>query len=1028
MTSDCGRAPRSWMECPAVLLLAVGLCGTASTACGGDDTEGSGGIPTYELADARQDEPYELEIVAGGAGPLTWEAPGSGSLPPGLTLQSVGPKTALLAGTPIIPGAFEFELTITEVDGKSTTRRYSLRVRSSLSLDGVTVAAGVEGADYEALLPASGGAPTGLRWNVVSGELPPGLRLEDTDQRVAALRGRPDPGRYLFTIAVEDGAGGRAQQDLELLVRSSLSIAAPAAPEGRTGSPYSWQLTVEGGLGQDIAWHVLDTALPPGLELASADAPLVEIRGVPVVAGTFPLSIVVEDGHEGRAELAATIEVFPALEIVTQGLPTARQGGAYAVVIQATGGGSSDYAWRLAGGQLPPGLSFSDDGETAGIFGVVTASGTFPITVEVSTPLDDAVVRSFNISVTVTAPTILTQSLPAGEWGEAYEASIEGESLVGGPVQWQVIGGWLPPGVVLEASSMATVSLSGTPRVAGDFDLTIEMSDGGGTAIADLSIRVAPSSRLAIENAVLPSALLGASYERVVRVRNASGPVLWTVVEGALPAGIALADGALVGAPAEAGRFDFELEARDGAGDSARARFLLFVRPQPKWVLMQHGEVFCGPSDVTALEVTGGLAGESRTVATGQGSGCSNYVSDLTVSADSRFGAFEVGSLAASSRYLVDLRGDSSPARYLGPQPGDRSGLLEWSPDATMARFATETQPWQYRHWVLDLTAPTPTPVPLASGPASLDIEWSPDGRKLAFLSSDGSALYVAERGGGTSWTTRSYDIGPASATWPVHWTPDSRRVVYGKHGTAQTGGVFQLDTTEAAPSPVRLTPPGLDHNSNFIRMSPDGALWLVPTYSDSYVIDMSTESVHTRRVAGPIEVLWIAPSPDGRKFLVRERLPLRSWMIIDLEAETPTPVPVGMEGIDVDQVGWAPDSQRLIVSAEEGLFLATPGAPAILEQIDTTGGDVAFPAPDLVLNVNRVIDLAVPPAERQPFILPFEPPFGQARVDPDLARVYFYSYETRSFGLADLRAADPPAPVDLFSFGAGAFGFAFPR
>lgn len=1028
MTSDCGRSPRSWIERPAVFLLAVGLCGTASTACGDDGSEGSGAILPSTLADAQQDEPYAVELEASGTGTFTWEGPAAGSLPPGLTIQSIGPRTALLSGTPTVPGTFEFEVTITDLEGSSATRGYSLRVHSSLSLDGVSVAAAVEGADYVALLPASGGAPTGLRWNVVGGELPPGLRLEDADQRVASLRGRPGPGRYLFTIAVVDGAGGRAEQDLELLVRSSLSIAAPAAPAGRTGRTYAWQLAVEGGLGQGTEWHVLDDALPPGLELVDAGAPLVEIRGVPVVAGTFPLFIVVEDGHDGRAELAATIEVFPALAIVTQRLPTARQGAAYAAVLQATGGGSSDYAWSLAGGQLPPGLSLSDDGETASISGVVTAFGTFPITVAVSTPLDDSVARSFDVSVTITPPTILTRSLPPGEWGEAYQASIEGESMNGGPVQWQVIGGWLPPGVVLVASSTATVSLSGTPRVAGDFDLTIEMSDGGGTAVADLSIRVAPSSRLAIENAVLPSALLGSPYERVVRVRNASGPVSWTVVDGALPAGIAVADGALVGTPGAVGRFDFELEARDGAGDTARARFMLFVRPQPMWVLMHHGEVFCGPSDVTALEVTGGVAGESRVVATGQGGGCSTGVGDLTVSADSRFGAFEVGSLSASSRYLVDLRGESSPARFLGPQPGDRSGLLEWSPDATMARFTTETQPWQYRHWVLDLTAPTPTPVPLASGPASLHIEWSPDGRKLAFVSSDSNTLHVAERGDGTSWTTRSYDIGPSSGTWPVHWTPDSRRVVYGRHGPAQARGVFQLDTTAAAPSPVRLTPPGLDHNGNYIQMSPDGALLLVPTYSDTYVIDMSSESVHTRRVARSIYAGWIVPSPDGRKVLIRESPSPSSWMIVDLEAQTPTPVPVGIEGIDVRQLDWTPDSQSLIVSADEGLYLATPGAPAILEQIDPTWGHVAFPAPDLVLNDNRVIDLAVPAGEREPFVLPYDLPLGVAEVDPDLARVYFFSSETRSFGLADLRAADPPIPADLFSFGAGAFGFAFPR
>ena len=687
MTSDCGHSPRSWIERPALFLLAVGLCGPASTACGGEGPEGSGTILPSTLADAQQDQPYSVELSATGTGTLTWENPAADALPPGLTIRSDGPRTAILSGTPTVPGTFEFAVNVTDRQSGRVTQGYSLRVRSSLSLDDVTVAAAVEGADYEALLPASGGAPTGLQWSVVGGDLPPGLRLEGTDQRVAALRGRPGPGRHLFTIAVVDGAGGRAERDLELLVRSSLSIAAPDAPSGRTGLTYAWQLAVEGGLGQGIAWHVLDDALPPGLYVGDADAPLVEIRGVPLVAGSFPLIIVVEDGHDGRAELAATIEVFPALEIVTPRLPTARQGGAYATVVEATGGGSADYSWSLVGGQLPPGLSLSDDGATASISGVTTASGTFPIRVAVSTPVDGSVARSFDVSVTVSPPTILTQSLPGAEWGEAYQASIEGVSVTGGPVQWQVIGGWLPPGVVLEASSAATVTVSGTPRVAGDFDLTIEMSDASGTAVADLSIRVVPSSRLTIENAVLPSALLDTPYERAVRVRNASAPVSWTIVDGALPAGITVTDGALVGTPSAAGRFDFELEVRDGVGDTARAGFMLFVRPQPRWVLMSHGEVFCGTSDVTALDVTGGVAGESRVVATDQGGGCSNSVGDMSVSADSRFAAFEVGNLSASSRYLVDLRGDSSPARLLGPQPGDRLGLLEWSPDTTMARF-----------------------------------------------------------------------------------------------------------------------------------------------------------------------------------------------------------------------------------------------------------------------------------------------------------------------------------------------------
>ena len=212
------------------------------------------------------------------------------------------------------------------------------------------------------------------------------------------------------------------------------------------------------------------------------------------------------------------------------------------------------------------------------------------------------------------------------------------------------------------------------------------------------------------------------------------------------------------------------------------------------------------------------------------------------------------------------------------------------------------------------------------------------------------------------------------------------------------------------------------------MQMSPDGTLLRVPTYSESYVIDISTESVHTRRVAGLIYDGWLVPSPDSRKVLIRESPAPSSWMIVDLEASTPAPVPVGIEGIYVRELIWTPDSQRLIVRADEGLYLATPGAPAILEQIDVAAGRVAFPAPDLVLNGNRVIDLAVPAGEREPFVLPYVLPYGIAEVDPDLARVYYFYSATRSFGLVDLRAADPPIPVDLFTFGAGAFGFAFPQ
>lgn len=65
------------------------------------------------------------------------------------------------------------------------------------------------------------------------------------------------------------------------------------------------------------------------------------------------------------------------LEIVTEVLPDGHVGVAYSAELEVDG---DDDEYRVLSGDLPPGISFSDDGE---FFGTPTVAGQFTFTIEV---------------------------------------------------------------------------------------------------------------------------------------------------------------------------------------------------------------------------------------------------------------------------------------------------------------------------------------------------------------------------------------------------------------------------------------------------------------------------------------------------------------------------------------------------------------------------------------------------------------------------------------------------------------------
>jgi hypothetical protein len=149
--------------------------------------------------------------AAGGLAPFAWSVAG-GALPRGLALSA---QTGAVAGRPGAAGTFRVELAVSDASGQRATVTATIRIVARLAVATARLPQAQAGTAYRARLAVRGGlAP--LRWRVVRGDLPRGIRL---DRATGVLSGVPrTQGRYGFTVEARDGLGARATRALRLAV------------------------------------------------------------------------------------------------------------------------------------------------------------------------------------------------------------------------------------------------------------------------------------------------------------------------------------------------------------------------------------------------------------------------------------------------------------------------------------------------------------------------------------------------------------------------------------------------------------------------------------------------------------------------------------------------------------------------------------------------------------------------------------------------------------------------------------------
>lgn len=174
---------------------------------------GSLTITSVALPDSLAGEPYANALAASMAGggsltlPLSWSVV-SGSLPPGLNLETHKQTAGLITGTPQIAGTYAFAAQVVDGDGRMDVAAFVIRIFPSTLRVALEDGAPVQlrpGDSVEFSVVAAGTGSS--RFHLFSGALPEGLSLQE-DGTISGTVSEGSPlGLYGFAVEATDAAG-----------------------------------------------------------------------------------------------------------------------------------------------------------------------------------------------------------------------------------------------------------------------------------------------------------------------------------------------------------------------------------------------------------------------------------------------------------------------------------------------------------------------------------------------------------------------------------------------------------------------------------------------------------------------------------------------------------------------------------------------------------------------------------------------------------------------------------------------------
>jgi hypothetical protein len=172
------------------------------------------------------------------------------------------------------------------------------------------------GENYAGFIEACCGQGTGpVRWSLVSGTVPDGLRFAGDDLRLTQTTAVTGVATRVqtttFTVRARDGAGNTATKTFTLTVDPAsplvITNGTDQLSDATVGVAYEVGLFPGGGV-PPYTWSQVAGTLPPGLSVQASPG---RVRGTPTTAGTFPFTVRVADSSGQSATQQFTIRVLP---------------------------------------------------------------------------------------------------------------------------------------------------------------------------------------------------------------------------------------------------------------------------------------------------------------------------------------------------------------------------------------------------------------------------------------------------------------------------------------------------------------------------------------------------------------------------------------------------------------------------------------------------------------------------------------------------------------------------------------------
>jgi hypothetical protein len=508
----------------------------------------------------------------------------TGTLPTGLSFTDNGNGTATISGTPASGTAGNYPVTISakNASGSTATLQLTIAVQAPAApaITSGNIAFFTAGQAGAAAVTTTGSPVPAIS---ETGGLPGGLSFHDNGNGTALISGTATvTGTASFGVRASNGLSPDATQNYSVIVGRAPSFTSGNSAAATLGSPFSF--TVKAGGYPAPSWG--ESGLPPGVSFTGNGDGTATISGTPTTAGTYPMPLMATNAY-GSAQQTLTITVQQAPAITSRKSAGFTVGAPGSFSVQTTG---SPVATINESGTLPPGITFTDNGDgTATLAGTPApgTSGSYPLTITAANGVSPGATQSFALTVnpaTPAAPDINSGGSAAFTVGTQGSFSV---LTTGNPAASISESGALPSGVSFTDNGDGTATLAGTPAsgTSGSYPLTITAANGvspGATQSFTLTVNPATVAPVITSTGAATFAT-GHPGSFEVTATGLPAPALSATSTPALPSGVSFTDNGdgtatLAGTPPQGsqGSYLLTIKAASTAGTASQS-FLLTI-------------------------------------------------------------------------------------------------------------------------------------------------------------------------------------------------------------------------------------------------------------------------------------------------------------------------------------------------------------------------------------------------------------------------------------------------------------------